>query len=221
MDGEMERGTGRGSRALKLRAGRWETLAEADCTDRHICCVYSEEYIMYIHSIQTQEPVRRNAHANTAKKGTTVASPQPVTAFIHNPHHAWRFLNGISTLELSSRPLQLFLLVYRRQEHTSSITSLSSTSHVLPLLRTDCLADGDPAIEHIWSFWWVPKSNSSRFILTQQYWQTHLVIAFLTLRAWRDLYELKHATLWSGMCFQCMLNANLRQSYRCKTKAIL
>lgn len=46
MDGEMESEGQEGracklgaSRALKPRAGRWETLAEADCTDRHTLCV--------------------------------------------------------------------------------------------------------------------------------------------------------------------------------------
>lgn len=86
---------------------------------------------MYIHPIQMQESLLKCSH-KYSKKWTTVASPQPVTAFIHNPHHAWWFLNGISALQLSSRPLQLFSLVYRRLEHTSSHTSLSSTQPCSP-----------------------------------------------------------------------------------------
>lgn len=42
-----------GSGALKLRAGRWKTVAEANSTDKHIYCVYGEEYIMRF--IQMQE----------------------------------------------------------------------------------------------------------------------------------------------------------------------
>lgn len=73
MDGEMEseRRGGKacklgGSRALKLRAGRWETLAEADIIQTYTVCIAKNTLCTYT-CIQMQECVRRNAHANTAK----------------------------------------------------------------------------------------------------------------------------------------------------------